>query len=87
MSPRRPGSAKRARSDHHENARQSAHIRWQGWPTAKYEPLIPAGEAEQTEELLSGLARQKGWRGLIAKTAAAVVLLLILAFVALQAAR
>jgi hypothetical protein len=55
-----------------------------GWPAGKFDPLTPAGEAEQIDKLLSGLARQKGGRRLAAKIAAAAVLLLIAAFVALQ---
>jgi hypothetical protein len=56
------------------------------WPGRKFDPLTPAGEAEQVDRILSGLARQSGWRRRAAKIAAAAALLLIAALIALQVA-
>lgn len=81
-----PNPAERSDPNHDQNAYQRRSDPLAGWPTGKYDPLTPAGEFEQTGKLLSGLARQKGWRLVVARTLAAVVLLLILAFIVLGVA-
>jgi hypothetical protein len=45
--------------------------------------ITPQGEYEQLGKLLSGLSRQKGWRGVAARLVAAVALLIIVAVIAL----
>jgi hypothetical protein len=50
-----------------------------GWPTGEHSPITPAGEYEQLGKLISGLARQQGWRLVTARIAAVLILLIIAA--------
>jgi hypothetical protein len=52
-----------------------------GWPSGDLDPLTPAGEQQQLGRMISGLARQRGWRLIAARVAAVVLLLLIAAVV------
>jgi hypothetical protein len=48
-------------------------------PTGRYDPITPAGEYEQLDKLMSGLAAQRGRRGVAARLLAGAALLVIVA--------
>jgi hypothetical protein len=58
-----------------------------GMPVGQYDPLTPAGEHEQIVKMIGGMSRQRGWRLVVARFAAALILLVILGFLVFTVAR
>jgi hypothetical protein len=58
-----------------------------GMPVGHYNPLTPAGEHEQIGKMIDSLSRQRGWRLVAARCAAALILLVIVGFLVFSAIR
>jgi hypothetical protein len=80
-----PKNRRSASRSHHRSRGGSDPLG--GMPVGRYDPLTPAGEHEQIGKMIGSLSRQRGWRLVVARFAAALIVLVIVGFFVYSAIR